>query len=153
MILYRMFKKELLMSNFIYIIKNFANNKIYIGKTERSVEERFREHLQESRHNNSPTYNYCLSRAIRKYGENAFDVAILAEDVPIDKLDIVESHYIDMYNANNPEFGYNVSPGHSDNSNVRDYRNIQPDDDYKTDSRVNTDNITNEEVEQFLKEL
>lgn len=141
------------MGNFIYIIKNFANNKIYIGKTERSVEERFREHLQESRHPNSPTYNYCLSRAIRKYGENAFDVAILAEDVPIEKLDLVEAHYIDMYCSNSPKIGYNVSKGHYDNSNVEKYRSIQPEENYDTSSRVNLDDISNEDVENFLKEL
>ena len=141
------------MGNFIYIIKNFANNKIYIGKTERSVEERFREHLQESRHPNSPTYNYCLSRAIRKYGENAFDVAVLAEDVPIEKLDLVEAHYIDMYCSNSPKIGYNVSKGHYDNSNVEKYRSIQPEENYDTSSRVNLDDISNEDVENFLKEL
>ena len=141
------------MGNFIYIIKNFANNKIYIGKTERSVEERFREHLQESRHPNSPTYNYCLSRAIRKYGENAFDVAVLAEDVPIEKLDLVEAHYIDMYCSNSPKIGYNVSKGHYDNSNVEKYRSIQPEENYDTSSRVNLDEISNEDVENFLKEL
>lgn len=141
------------MSNFIYIIKNFANNKIYIGKTERSVEERFREHLQESRNKKSPTYNYCLSRAIRKYGEQAFDVAILAEDVPLEKLDLVEAHYIDMYCSDNPKIGYNVSSGHNNNSNVDKYRSIQSKENYDADSRINLDGISNEDVEKFLKEF
>lgn len=153
MSLYIIVINTLHMGNFIYIIKNFANNKIYIGKTERSVEERFREHLQESRHPNSPTYNYCLSRAIRKYGENAFDVAVLAEDVPIEKLDLVEAHYIDMYCSDSPKIGYNVSKGHYDNSNVEKYRSIQPEENYDTSSRVNLDDISNEDVENFLKEL
>lgn len=153
MSLYIIVINTLHMGNFIYIIKNFANNKIYIGKTERSVEERFREHLQESRHPNSPTYNYCLSRAIRKYGENAFDVAVLAEDVPIEKLDLVEAHYIDMYCSDNPKIGYNISKGHYDNSNVEKYRSIQPEENYDTSSRVNLDDISNEDVENFLKEL
>lgn len=153
MSLYIIVINTLHMGNFIYIIKNFANNKIYIGKTERSVEERFREHLQESRHPNSSTYNYCLSRAIRKYGENAFDVAVLAEDVPIEKLDLVEAHYIDMYCSDSPKIGYNVSKGHYDNSNVEKYRSIQPEENYDTSSRVNLDDISNEDVENFLKEL
>ena len=141
------------MSNYIYIIKNFQNGKVYIGKTERDVNKRFTEHLTESRAKDSPTYHYCLSRAIRKYGEQAFDVAILAEDVPIEKLDLIEAHYIDMYRSNDYEFGYNISSGYSDNADVDKYRAIQPEDDYETDRRVNTDNITNEEVEDFLKEL
>lgn len=140
-------------TGFIYIIKNFVNNKIYIGKTERNVQKRFTEHLTESRAVKSKTYNYCLSRAIRKYGENAFDVAILAENVPLKKLDLIEAHYINMYNSDNPEIGYNISKGHSDNSNVEEYREIQPDEDYDTDSRINFNGITNEEIEHFLKEF
>lgn len=141
------------MSGFIYIIKNFANNKIYIGKTKRDVQRRFTEHLTESRAKNSPTYNYCLSRAIRKWGENAFDFAILAEDVPLDKLDLIEAHYIDMYDSSNPEIGYNISKGESDNSNVKEYREIQPEDNYEDVDRINVDDISNEDVEKFLKEL
>lgn len=140
-------------TGFIYIIKNFANDKIYIGKTERDVQKRFTEHLTESRAKNSATYNYCLSRAIRKYGEQAFDFAILAENVPLDKLDLIEAHYIDMYQSNNPDIGYNISKGHSDNSNVEDYRDIQPSEDYDTDSRIQLNDITNEEIEHFLKEF
>lgn len=142
-----------MMSNYVYIIKNFSNGKIYIGKTERDVNKRFREHLQESRQKDSPTYNYCLSRAIRKYGEQAFDVAVLADNIPDDMLDIVEAHYIDMYNSNNPEIGYNISPGHSDNSNVDEYRKLQPNEDYDDAGRINFDDITNEDIEEFLKDF
>ena len=138
---------------YIYIIKNFANNKIYIGKTERDVKKRFREHLQESRKENSKAYNYCLARAIRKYGENAFDVAILAENVPLEKLDLIEAHYIDMYCSNNPKIGYNASKGHYDNSNAEKYRSIQSEENYDTNSRVKLDDISDEDVENFLKEL
>lgn len=140
-------------TGYIYIIKNFANGKIYIGKTERKVQTRFTEHLTESRAKNSKTYNYCLSRAIRKYGEQAFDVAVLAEDVPIEKLDLVEAHYIDMYQSNDPKIGYNISKGHSDNANVDEYREIQPDEEYENETRVKVDDISNEDIEKFLKEL
>lgn len=141
------------MSNCVYIIKNFANGKVYIGKTERDANKRFTEHLTESRAKNSATYNYCLSRAIRKWGEEAFDFAILADDIPIEKLDLIEAHYIDMYNSSDPQYGYNISAGHSDNSNVDEYRKIQPDENYEDVQRINTDEITNEEIEEFLKEL
>ena len=142
-----------MMSNCIYIIKNFTNGKIYIGKTERDAQKRFTEHLTESRAKNSPTYNYCLSRAIRKYGEQAFDFAILADNIPLEKLDLVEAHYIDMYQSNNPEIGYNISKGHSDNSNVDEYRTVQPEENYEDVSRVKIDDISNEDIEKFLKEL
>ena len=58
-----------------------------------------------------------------------------------------------MYQSNNPDIGYNISKGHSDNSNVEDYRDIQPNEDYDTDSRIQLNDITNEEIEHFLKEF
>lgn len=148
----------------IYIIKNFANGKYYIGKTIRNdsqekesyqiVNRRFNEHIREAFDEKSPTYNYCLSRGIRKYGKQAFDVAILADNIPEDNLMLVEAHYIDLYNTTDPKIGYNTSHGFNDNSNIDDYRKIQPEDDYETDSQVNIDDeLSNEEIEKFLQGL
>jgi len=147
----------------IYIIKNFANDKYYIGKTVRKdsddkepyqiVQRRFQEHIREAFNKESPTYNYCLSRGIRKYGKQAFDVAILADHIPDDDIMLVEAHYIDMYNTTDPSYGYNTSPGFNDNSNIDKYREMQPDDDYDTDSQVHIEDLSNEDIEEFLKEL
>ena len=49
--------------------------------------------------------------------------------------------------------GYNISKGHSDNSNVEEYRKIQSDEDYEDAGRINFDNITNEDIEKFLKDF
>lgn len=35
---------------YIYIIKNKINEKVYIGQTLRSVEERFKQHMKPSNH-------------------------------------------------------------------------------------------------------
>jgi len=148
----------------IYIIKNFANGKYYIGKTIRNdsdekepyqiVRRRFQEHIREAFTKDSPTYNYCLSRGIRKHGKQAFDVAILADNVPEEDLMLVEAHYIDLYGTTDPNIGYNTSNGFNDNSNIDEYRKIQPDDDYETESQVNIeDDLSNEDIEAFLKEL
>lgn len=148
----------------IYIIKNFVNDKYYIGKTirndgdqrtsEQLVNRRFQEHIREAFDKDSPTYNYCLSRGIRKHGIQAFDIAILADQIPPDDLLLVEEHYIDLYNTTDPKIGYNTSKGQNDNSNIDKYREIQPEDNYETESRVNIDNdLTNEDIENFLKEL
>lgn len=147
----------------IYIIKNFANGKYYIGKTVRQdsdeknsqqiVQRRFQEHLREAFAKDSATYNYCLSRGIRKWGTQAFDVGILADNIPEEELMMVEAHYIDMYGTLDPEIGYNTSPGFNDNSNIDAYREIQPDDDYDSESQVNLEELSNEDIENFLKEL
>lgn len=60
---------------YIYRIKNNINGKCYVGKTLRSPEERFLEHLRDAR---KPTEeNRPLYRAINKYGENNFSLQIL----------------------------------------------------------------------------
>ena len=137
----------------IYIIKNFVNGKRYIGQTVQSSQERFSQHIREAYTKGRKEYNYCLSRGIRKYGEESFDYAVLADKVHLDDLDLVEEHYIDMYQSNDPEIGYNVSPGGSNTSMFKEYEEMKPKKDYNNTSRVNTDDISNEEVERFLKEL
>lgn len=52
---------------FIYKITNLVNGKVYIGKTEETIEKRFRQHLSES--NKDRCKNRPLYRAIRKYGK------------------------------------------------------------------------------------
>ena len=48
---------------FIYKITNTINNKIYIGKTTRTVEKRYKDHLYSSKKSNC-----YLHIAMRKYG-------------------------------------------------------------------------------------
>lgn len=54
------------MIGYIYKITNKINGKVYIGKTTKTVQERWKEHLRESRTERSE--NRPLYRAIRKYG-------------------------------------------------------------------------------------
>ena len=131
----------------IYIIKNFVNGKYYVGQTIQSSQERFSQHIREAYAKNRKEYNYCISRGIRKYGKEAFDFAVLAEQVPIDDLDIVEDHYIDMYNTTNPEFGYNMSPGHRDTANFKKYHNI------RGKEEEHFEEITDDDIERMLEEF
>lgn len=48
---------------FIYKITNLINNKCYIGKTERTILSRWKEHLQKRK-----TLDLPLYRALNKYG-------------------------------------------------------------------------------------
>ena len=38
-------------TGYIYIIKNYKNNKVYIGQTTQDVEKRFKQHLKCSKSN------------------------------------------------------------------------------------------------------
>lgn len=62
---------------YIYQIQNDINNKLYIGKTERTIEQRFQEHCLaafEERNKNRPLY-----KAMRKYGLSHFHITLLEE--------------------------------------------------------------------------
>lgn len=136
------------MTGEIYIIKNFVNNKIYIGQTITGSQNRFTQHLNEAFAEDRKEYNYYLSKAIRKYGKEAFDFAILAENVPKEDLNLVEEHYIDMYNSTNPEIGYNVSSGSHDTSRFKEYQELEAD-----EEDLDFSDITDDDVDRLLKEL
>lgn len=52
---------------FIYKITNTINDKVYIGKTTRTIEERWKEHL-----NSIKDKDFKIYRAFRKYGVKTF---------------------------------------------------------------------------------
>ena len=55
---------------FIYKITNNINQKSYIGKTERSIEVRYKEHLRHRNYLNLPLY-----KAFNKYGIENFSIS------------------------------------------------------------------------------
>lgn len=71
------------MSNIIYQITNLVNYKTYIGKTTKTIEERFTRHCY-----NSKTQNTYLYRAMRKYGINNFIIEVLEETNDINEREI-----------------------------------------------------------------
>lgn len=87
----------------IYKITNTVNNKSYIGQTQLSLEKRYNEHFRDSNRR-----DYKFSRAIRKYGKEAFSVEIL-EEVPAEKLNEREMFWIDTFDTYHN--GYNSTKG------------------------------------------
>lgn len=90
----------------IYKITNLINNKIYIGETIRNLNVRWNEHKSEAlggRHG----YTYHLHNAMRKYGIDNFTIEII-DNCPDGERFLLESEYIQKYNSNNPEIGYNT---------------------------------------------
>lgn len=53
-------------------MRTTPSGKSYIGQTSFSEEKRWREHCNVAYLENSPAYNYPLSKAIRKYGPDGF---------------------------------------------------------------------------------
>lgn len=95
------------MKNEIYIIKNKINNKVYIGLTIQGARTRYLHHLYEAR-SGSP---FPIHRAIRKHGEENFDMEVLISVDAQEELKILEKAYIQEHRANNRQFGYNMTEG------------------------------------------
>ncbi len=86
---------------YIYLIINLINGKKYVGQTQRSVEERFKEHARA---------NSLIGRAIRKYGKENFKLEILAKCENLDEANEHEKYFIKIFNCKMPN-GYNLADG------------------------------------------
>lgn len=89
---------------YIYQIINDINDKIYIGKTEFSIEKRFKEHCQDAfreRNEKRPLYS-----AMRKYGVEHFYIELIEET---DKPEERERYWIEQKRSF--KNGYNATLG------------------------------------------
>ena len=93
----------------IYKITNKINNKIYIGQTKLSLEKRFYYHIYDSL--KSQDVNIKLHNAIRKYGVENFNIALLEQCESKTQLDERERYWIKTLNAQDPLVGYNMTSG------------------------------------------
>ena len=103
------------MNGFIYKITNDINDKIYVGKTLSSIEERLKEHKSDSERKkmeHRPLYS-----AMRKYGIDHFFIEKI-EEVPIEQLSDREIYWIKTLNSYHD--GYNATLG-GDGKQLYDY--------------------------------
>lgn len=90
----------------IYKITNAVNGKVYIGQTIQPLKNRWNHHLFNARHGSE----YAIHSAIRKYGEDNFDIEIIDTATSRDELDLKEIYWIKTYNSVSPN-GYNLCTG------------------------------------------
>ena len=101
---------------YIYQITNDINDKIYIGKTETSLEQRFKQHCKDSqtkRCENRPLY-----RAMQKYGIEHFSISLIEQT---DQPEIREIFWIEKLGTY--KYGYNATLG-GDGKRYLDYDRI-----------------------------
>lgn len=92
-------------TNIIYGIKNKINNKIYIGQTIQSFNQRY--HLGLEKH-----HNIHLRKSINKYGIENFEAIIFEKDVVSqEKLNELEKEYILKFKSYDSKYGYNKTFG------------------------------------------
>lgn len=86
----------------IYVIRNDLNNRVYVGQTRKSLNQRFKNHIR-SIPDGSP-----IHRAMQIYGVEHFNIELL-EECPVEKMDEKERAWIIMLRAFSD--GYNESLG------------------------------------------
>ena len=93
--------------NLIYKITNLVNGKSYIGKTSKTLDQRFTEHKIEafrSRAEKRPLYS-----AIRKYGIENFKIELIEDNLSDDLINEREIYWIKFYKTYYN--GYNATIG------------------------------------------
>lgn len=91
----------------IYIIKNKVNDKVYIGQTTMTIQERWMLHRKPSTIKDKIDYKFY--QALDLYGEESFFYELLEGEIPVDKLDEREMYYIKQYDSYHG--GYNGTNG------------------------------------------
>lgn len=93
----------------IYGYQNKVNQKWYVGQTRQHLKERDRQHKSSAINKNSKDYNSPFHRALRKYGENQFELFVLEEVEEQSLLDSREQYWIREKESFSK--GYNATNG------------------------------------------
>ena len=91
----------------VYLATCLVSLKWYVGKTKRTEPQRWRSHLNTAR----AGATYAISNAIRKYGGDAFDRQIIAENLTWKQASDLERIWITLLESHKKEFGYNLTRG------------------------------------------
>ena len=91
----------------IYLLTNKVNNKIYVGQTWGTCQDRMGK--DGSFYKNS----IYLYNAINKYGADNFEYKHLAYCEKQEDADLMEEYYINLYNSKDHDIGYNIKGGGS----------------------------------------
>lgn len=102
----------------IYLIRNKANNKVYVGQSV-DIKQRWYNHKRELK--NGTHYNEHLQKAYNKYGKENFEFKII-EYCTEEELDELESKWIKEFDSMNYNKGYNSESGGNKNKRFSEER-------------------------------
>lgn len=97
----------------IYKITNQINGKCYIGQSI-DISRRWNQHKNNSNNPKNSCFNLPFYQALRKYGIENFSFEILEQCLK-EELNDKEFSYINYFKANDPKYGYNLTPGGNNN--------------------------------------
>lgn len=101
---------------YIYQIQNDVNGKLYVGKTEFSIEKRFKEYCNDAFNNRNekrPLYS-----AMRKYGIEHFHISLIEETDNPEEREKYWIEYLETFKS-----GYNATMG-GDGAKYIDYESV-----------------------------
>lgn len=98
------------MPSYVYKITNLVNGKIYIGKTSKTIEYRFRRHIRAAKVKDPKDYS-AIHKAINKHGYENFKVELVEEFSTDEECLEAERKYISQFNSIDKKIGYNISLG------------------------------------------
>lgn len=93
----------------IYKITCIVNNKIYIGKTTKTIQQRFDSHCKASQ--KPRTFTSYLYNAMNKYGVNNFTITLIENCNDEKTLNEREKFWIRKLKSQDPNIGYNIQEG------------------------------------------
>ena len=104
----------------IYKITNKGNGKVYIGKTKKTPEARWKQHYRDAE---NPLKRFRLHEDILKYGKDCFDIEIVDEAATDEEACEKEIRWIEKCSCIFPN-GYNVSKGGRNGGNTKKVMNV-----------------------------
>ena len=99
----------------IYKITNKVNGKIYIGKTKNKLNSRWNGHKTTALTRKTDT---CISRSIRKYGVDNFEIIQIDTATTLSELKRKEYYWIKHYNSTDKNIGYNIQYGDAEDNMI-----------------------------------
>lgn len=95
----------------IYKITNKFDQKVYIGQTTMTIEQRIMLHLSDSQKFYSFFYNEFYAYGIKDMRSflNVFEYESICKAYDKEDLNNKENYFIKQYDSDNPEYGYNTS--------------------------------------------
>jgi group I intron endonuclease len=91
----------------VYYIKNLINGKKYVGKTTKTLQQRFTAHIK----NATKKVNRRLYDAMNCYGYENFKIYLLKSTDDSEKINEYEKFFIKKLNTKNESCGYNMTDG------------------------------------------
>ena len=109
------------MYNSIYTIWSKTSNKLYVGFTSLTVEERWSLHAKDAKN----PKNSHLHHAIKKYGQDDFTVEVIYQSMDRDHChNVMEAHFIDLKRSEGWKL-YNIQPGGEGNKDPKTSKRVE----------------------------